>query len=1101
MLEVRSTIEDGGYRLEICRRATEGIMRKRVAYHPADDWTDGLRQIQPIVAATLDELGDKLEILNSSARFITFATAAELENADAEALNLLPPFPYELDVQSKGSLGTSNFSVEYHASHGGVRVRGAFSEGVFAEGAKQFRIGGLLYSIIQGIEQLNSAQTNEQKIGAFAALRLLLPEEKNGGSQIHAQSYLLRMRIAHVTAVGISPAILDGHVSFDPIPMKRIDPDDVELGAEMAIAPVASEKFAEEFRSQAKVNSTYVIESGHYLYIDPSVRAALGVIRQKQDATIEERMAFLMSPSRAITDAYRLAGIESNEVPVGDTIFFETSEYSDRITGVGEWIPPQLSYLERGSNNWLPERFSIVLGGKLVTGKPEDIPRWIDQVKAAVADKKSEVMLGDVAIETNTPDLLASLQKLQPPEKMPKGDKSDEGDVPNRGNHRIRVLQTKSNFDQHEFKKQFKRRHFGNASPPLMKVALKNHQLAGVSWITSCYLAGWPGILLADDMGLGKTLQSLSFLMLLKREGVVKLGHPALVVAPTSLLRNWQDEHDKHTLGEGLGSPLVAFGKELKNLKLGRADEDDVILLDSNQIAESSWVLTTYETVRDYHMSFARVPFSIVVLDEIQKAKNPATRINATLRALNADFALAMTGTPVENSISDLWAITDIIAPGYFPPLKEFMKTYGKARESEARHDALKKLSAELLEPVRIESQDVPPYALRRLKEDVAKDLPAKHEGPMLRSFMPEVQSRRYAEVSAAAQAGKIEILRALHDFRSISLHPVDPQSVAGGDLSGDQYINMSARLCQAFDILEKISQKNEKAIIFVNSRRIQSILARLIEQKFGCPKPEFIRGDTISGQRQEIVNRFSDLKGFAVLILSPRAAGVGLNIVAANHVIHLDRWWNPAVEDQCTDRAYRIGATKDVSVYTVGAVHPVLEENSYDVVLDNLLRSRRDLSKRIFTSSEITAADFGGAFQQPGGELRADKMLEDIDREGYLKLEEFVRDRVLSDGLTANLTQRVGDGGADIIVRNELGEIVYLIQCKHTTNIDRPIDGGLLEDARRVRKNWRAENAVVVGVSNAKKFAPRVMAEFENIGGRLVDRNELPEVRFRQPH
>ena len=630
-----------------------------------------------------------------------------------------------------------------------------------------------------------------------------------------------------------------------------------------------------------------------------------------------------------------------------------------------------------------------------------------------------------------------------------------------------------------------------------MRVQLKTHQKDGVAWLTNSYLAGWPGVLLADDMGLGKTLQSLSFLVLMRREGIIRKGHPALVVAPTSLLRNWQDEHAKHTLDEGLGTPLVAFGSELRNLKLGNATTDGLTLLDTTQIAKSNWVLTTYETIRDYHISFARVPFSIAILDEVQKAKNPATRIYATLKAINADFVLSMTGTPVENSISDLWAITDVTAPGYFTPLQEFMKSYGKAQEPESRQRALEKLSGELLQKAEIDGRLVPPYALRRLKEDVAKDLPPKHQGPMIRAIMPSVQAQRYADVSAATQAGRIQILRALHDFRSISLHPVDPETVTGGLMSGDEYIKMSARLSQAFDKLDQIAMRNEKAIIFINNRRMQTVLSRLIEQKFGCTKPEYIRGDTIPGQRQEIVNRFSALKGFAVLILSPRAAGVGLNIVAANHVIHLDRWWNPAVEDQCTDRAYRIGATKEVYVHTVGAVHPLLQDTSYDVILDNLLRTRREVSKRIFTSSELTAADFGDVLKTSGQQRKAEDILLEIDRSGYLGLEEFVRDQLIAEGLSANLTQRSGDGGADIVVKDELGQIIYLIQCKHTANIELPIDAGLLEDARRVRESWQTHTATVIGVSNAKRFAPRVVDEFRRIKGRLIARDELPRVRF----
>jgi SNF2 family DNA or RNA helicase len=273
--------------------------------------------------------------------------------------------------------------------------------------------------------------------------------------------------------------------------------------------------------------------------------------------------------------------------------------------------------------------------------------------------------------------LLATLQRINPPEQVPdENEPADKAGAVTRDRRRIAILVTKSNFDAEEYKKGFNLRHLQDASTPPMRVEPKAHQREGVLWLVSCYLAGWPGVLLADDMGLGKTLQSLIFLALLRREGVIKKGSPALIVAPTSLLRNWQDEHAKHMLGEGLGTPLVAFGSELRNLKQGHASSDGFQILDSAQIAANTWVLTTYETVRDYHFSFAQVPFSVAVLDEIQKAKNPATRLNATLKTLPIEFVLSMTGTPVENSISDLWAITDITAPGYFPPLREFMKKY-----------------------------------------------------------------------------------------------------------------------------------------------------------------------------------------------------------------------------------------------------------------------------------------------------------------------------------------------------------------------------------------------------------------------------------------
>jgi SNF2 family DNA or RNA helicase len=707
------------------------------------------------------------------------------------------------------------------------------------------------------------------------------------------------------------------------------------------------------------------------------------------------------------------------------------------------------------------------------------------------------VEIGGVLIPTDTPGLLNMLQKLHPPEPTPdgEGEPGTPSTKPARG--RIHILRTINNFDQAEFKRRLEPRRLSNASLPAMKTQLKDHQRDGVAWLASSYIVGWPGVLLADDMGLGKTLQSLSFLMLLRREGIIRNGRPALVVAPTSLLRNWQNEHRRHTLDEGLGVPLVAFGTELRRLKIGDAASDGITLLNTVEIANSTWILATYEAIRDYHLSFARIPFSVAILDEMQKAKNPSTRINATLRTLNIEFAIAMTGTPVENSISDLWAITDIVAPGYLPPLKDFMKLYGASADDVERQKALEALSQELLQAAELDGRRITPYALRRLKEDVAKDLPAKHHGPMLRADMPARQAQRYAEVSSATQAGQIKILRALHDFRSISLHPIDPESVDTGLLSGDDYIQLSARLTLAFKKLENIAALDEKVIIFVHNRRMQTLLSRLIQNKFGCPKPEYIRGDTVPGQRQEIVDRFSSLRGFAALVLSPRAAGVGLNIVAANHVIHLDRWWNPAVEDQCTDRAYRIGATKDVFVHTIGAVHPQLRESSYDVVLDQLLRSRRETSKRIFTASDIMAEDFMKILQQAGDRSKAN-LLTEIDQGGYLGLEEYVRDKLISAGLAANSTYRTGDGGADIVIRGATGQIDYLVQCKFTTNIDLPIDAGLCEDALRMRKNWQAPQAMVVGVTNAKKFAPRVEDLFKQLGGQLINRDDL--LQFKLP-
>lgn len=1086
MLEIAAVPGPTGYELRIGSQVTSGVFRRKREFKPVQGWSTHVSSLSPYASFLVSELtGEGRLSVEHDYAVLTYRDAAGLSEVEAVALGLPPALPHQVDLQSVGSLASKDFSIQVKFMRQGVRASGQLLGGVYREREQVYRVSGPLFEILNCVNDVNGA-TGDAKISSFAKLRLLLPD--SGSEKLHAEQYLLQIRIAHVTAIGLNPTT---DLNFDPIPLRRVDESDPEKGAEPILSPASNEEFAKAFRRQGDANSTYLLGPGHYVFVDPEVRRALQVVRWKQKAPLEERMQFFMNPAKAIADAIN-DGVAEGQ-PTTESIFYETAEYSDRVAGIGEWVPPQLAYMEKESNSWLPERFSVVFADKLITGTPDDLPGWIEEIVSAKAKGQAVASLASKdgksePISVPADDkLLELLRRLQPEERKPKEDKKEETDDAPGASRRNLVLKTKANFDSEEFKRNLRPRKLEDASVPPMKSQLKSHQLDGVAWLTSCYLHGWPGVLLADDMGLGKTLQSLTFLMLLRRENRIRRGRPALVVAPTSLLENWKNEHIRHALHEGLGEPLVAYGSELKLLRLDGSKD----FLDPKSLRDCNWVLTTYETVRDYHLSFAQVEFSVAVLDEVQKAKNPTTRTHATLTALNVDFVLAMTGTPVENSISDLWAIADIAAPGYLAPLKAFMERYGKSQDPEVRKVRLEDLSRELLEKAEFEGRTLPPFALRRMKEDVAKDLPAKHQGPMRRIPMPQRQAERYAEVTAATQAGKMQILRALHDFRSISLHPAEPESVLAGSLEADTYIAMSARLSELFAILREIEKRREKVIIFVNSRSMQRVLAFLIEQKFHCPRPDYISGETQQSQRQATVDRFSAISGFAALVLSPRAAGVGLNIVAANHVVHLDRWWNPAVEDQCTDRAYRIGATKDVHVYTVGAVHPQLGDKSYDVILDNLLSVRREVSRRIFTSSELTAADFAEALgAAPTSANEAE--LSAIDAGDFRGLEEFVRDQLLASGMNASLTSRSNDGGADIVVRDELKKVTHLIQCKHTIRLDLPIDGGLAEDARRVRESWRAPDALVIGVTNAKRFAPTVEHEFSRIGGRLVARAQL---------
>ncbi len=219
------------------------------------------------------------------------------------------------------------------------------------------------------------------------------------------------------------------------------------------------------------------------------------------------------------------------------------------------------------------------------------------------------------------------------------------------------------------------------------------------------------------------------------------------------------------------------------------------------------------------------------------------------------------------------------------------------------------------------------------------------------------------------------------------------------------------------------------------------------------------------------------------------------MNIVSANHVIHLDRWWNPAVEDQCTDRVYRIGALKEVYIYTLGAVHPILKENSYDIILDKLLSSRRSTSKQIFSVSELQPSDFLNAILKQKNIYSIDELLSEIDNRDYLNFEEFVYNELLNLPLKVSKTLKSNDGGADIILRDFTGDIKFFVQCKHTINIDIPIDAGLCADLVRVRQNWKSPYATVIGITNAHKVTNRVLSEYQSNNGFIISRADIHRI------
>jgi SNF2 family DNA or RNA helicase len=368
-------------------------------------------------------------------------------------------------------------------------------------------------------------------------------------------------------------------------------------------------------------------------------------------------------------------------------------------------------------------------------------------------------------------------------------------------------------------------------------------------------------------------------------------------------------------------------------------------MLNTEAIARADWVLTTYETLRDYDRDFGAVRFAAILFDEAQKIKTPGIRLTDAAKAMNADFRVALTGTPVENRLADLWCITDAVHPALLGDLKTFSRQY----EASPDPEALKRLKRSLDTQYR----NRPQLLLRRLKSDRLPDLPRPEER-RLETRMPAFQSTAYeAAISRARErrGTRGATLEGLQDLRRISLHP--DIAMTGSD---QEFIDASARLSAAVITLDSIHAAGERALIFLEDRALQARLSTILQRRYRLSEPPMIINGTVPGPtRQARVDRFqTETEGFSVMILSSRAGGVGLTLTAANHAIHLSRWWNPAVEDQCTGRVLRIGQTRPVFVYlpssTLGPDRPSFDQN-----LDDLLNRKRKVFHEAFMPPEAT--------------------------------------------------------------------------------------------------------------------------------------------------
>lgn len=466
--------------------------------------------------------------------------------------------------------------------------------------------------------------------------------------------------------------------------------------------------------------------------------------------------------------------------------------------------------------------------------------------------------------------------------------------------------------------------------PQSFRGELRPYQVRGASWLA--FLERWGlGACLADDMGLGKTIQLIAFMLHLQAQDL--LDKPTLLVCPTSVLGNWERE-------------IRRFGPSIKAI-VHHGDRRPQGKALAKAVQKQHLVITSYSLVHRDLKALQTVSWQGIVLDEAQNIKNADAKQSQAVRQLDTQFRIALTGTPVENRLSELWSIMDFLNPGYLGPKNFFQRRFAVPIERYGDTASLKTLRSL-----------VQPFILRRLKTDrtIIQDLPEKQEMTIFCGLSAE-QGTLYQQLvdqslveieSAEGIQRRGMILALLTRLKQVCNHPLlfqEDTSLEQTNLS--DFRLASGKLQRLEEMLEELLLEGDRCLIFTQFAEWGKLLQPHLERTFNR-EVIFLYGSTSKKQREEMIDRFqNDPQGPRIFILSLKAGGVGLNLTRANHVFHFDRWWNPAVENQATDRVFRIGQTRNVQV------HKFVCTGTLEEKIHELIESKKALSEQVVGAGE----------------------------------------------------------------------------------------------------------------------------------------------------